>query len=157
MPVIRLETVIAAPIERCFDLMRDVDVHTQSTARTQERAVGGVTTGILKEGDEVTWEAVHFGVRQRLTVKVVRCEPPRLFEDAKVRGAFKAFNHLHEFRAVPGGTQMIDTFRYRSPLGPLGAIADRLFLTRYMRSFLERRARFLKERAESEARQRAEP
>jgi len=32
VPVIRLETWIAAPIERCFDLMRDVEVHTQSTA-----------------------------------------------------------------------------------------------------------------------------
>jgi len=155
MPVIRLETVIAAPIERCFDLMRDVDVHTQSTAETRERAVGGVTTGLLNAGDEVTWEAVHLGVRQRLTVRVVRCEPPCLFEDAQVRGAFQAFTHLHEFQVVPGGTLMIDTFRYSSPLGPLGALADRLFLKRYMRAFLARRAQFLKERAEAEARQRA--
>jgi hypothetical protein len=28
MPVIRIETLIAAPIEQCFDLARDIDFHT---------------------------------------------------------------------------------------------------------------------------------
>ena len=32
MPLITLETVIAAPPERCFDLMRSVEAHTQSTS-----------------------------------------------------------------------------------------------------------------------------
>src|SRR5712692_1454163 len=35
MPTIHLETLIAAPIDRCFDLMRDVDAHIRSTAGTQ--------------------------------------------------------------------------------------------------------------------------
>lgn len=63
MPSIRIETAIAAPPERCFDLARDIDAHVRSTAGTHERAVGGVTTGLMGLGDEVTWEAKHLGVR----------------------------------------------------------------------------------------------
>ena len=57
MPTIRIATSIDAPPERCFDLARDVGAHVRSTAGTGERAVGGVTIGLLELGDEVTWEA----------------------------------------------------------------------------------------------------
>jgi hypothetical protein len=52
-------------------------------------------------------------------------------------------------RPVAGGTLMIDTFRYLSPLGPLGVPADKLFLERYMRGLLVERAAFLKWVAEA--------
>lgn len=64
MPVVHLETFIRAPAQRCFDLMRDVEVHTRTTSRSNEVAVGGKTKGLLTQGDEVTWEAVHLGVKQ---------------------------------------------------------------------------------------------
>jgi len=66
-----------------------------------------------------------------------------------VRGAFKSFAHRHTFRQEAGGTVMVDDFTYRSSLGLLGALADQLFLERYMRAFLEERARTLKQMAES--------
>jgi hypothetical protein len=44
---------------------------------------------------------------------------------------------------------MIDVFEYRSPLGPLGRIADLLFLRRYMRSLLTMRNRHIKAAAEA--------
>jgi ligand-binding SRPBCC domain-containing protein len=144
MPLIRLETFIRAPPDACFDLARDVDAHVQSTARTKERAVGGITTGRLELGDEVTWEAVHFGVRQRLTSRITRFDRPRLFVDEMVRGAFSSFEHVHEFSPESGGTIMVDIFTYRAPLGMLGRLADLVFLERYMREFLGQRARSLK-------------
>ncbi len=70
MPVIELSTVIRAPRERVFDLARSIDAHQVSTKGTQERAVAGVTTGLIGMNEAVTWEARHFGVRQRLTVRV---------------------------------------------------------------------------------------
>ena len=97
----------------------------------------------------MTWEAVHFGVMQRLTARVTQCAPPHVFQDEMVRGAFKSFVHRHTFRQEAGGTVMVDDFTYRSPLGLLGALADQIFLERYMRAFLEERARALKQMAES--------
>lgn len=152
MPLICLETLIAAPAERCFDLSRDVEAHVGSTSDTHERAVGGITTGLIGLGDEVTWEAVHFGVRQRLTSKITRYERPTMFVDEMVRGAFHSFVHEHRFVVEGEQTRMIDRFSYRAPLGPLGSLADVLFLERYMRRLLEKRAAFLKLAAEAPAR-----
>ena len=70
MPVIELSTLISAPRERVFDLARSIDAHQDSTGGTSERAIAGVTRGLIGPNDEVTWEARHLGLRQRLTVRV---------------------------------------------------------------------------------------
>jgi hypothetical protein len=41
MPAIRLEATVKAPVELCFDLSVDVDVHQVSVASNGERAVVG--------------------------------------------------------------------------------------------------------------------
>lgn len=150
MPTIHLETRIAAPPERCFDLARSVDLHMGSMSRTGERAVAGVTEGMMGPGDSVTWEARHFGLRWRLTSRITDFTPPRCFADEQVRGPFAGFRHVHMFTSLDNGsgTLMTDEFAFTAPLGPLGAIANVLFLTRYMRQLLERRNAFLKHHAE---------
>ena len=55
MPVIILTLPIAAPIDVVFDLARSIDLHVQSTAQTNERAVAGRTSGLIGLGEEVTW------------------------------------------------------------------------------------------------------
>jgi hypothetical protein len=37
--ILRLTTVISAPIERCFDLSRSIDLHLVSAAASGERAI----------------------------------------------------------------------------------------------------------------------
>jgi len=151
VPVIVLRTPVAAPPSLCFDRARDVELHQRSTAASRERAVAGVTFGLLGPGDEVTWEAMHFGFRQRLTSRITEFEPPRRFVDEMVHGAFRRFRHEHQFLAAEGGTEMVDIFDYTSPLGPLGRLADVLFLRRYMRRLLRLRNAYLKREAESAA------
>ncbi|HEY8598503.1 MAG TPA: SRPBCC family protein [Thermomicrobiales bacterium] len=148
MPRIQIATVINAPIERCFDLARDIGFHQRSLVHTGERAIGGVTSGMIELGETVTWEATHFGVRQRLTVRITAYDRPHSFVDEMTRGAFARFTHRHTFVAVADGTLMGDDFDYTAPLGPLGKIADRLFLERYMRQLLLTRNRELKRVAE---------
>jgi len=149
VPTIRLVTQINAPVERCFDLARSVDAHTSSTVRTRERAIGGVTAGLLARGDVVTWEAVHCGVRQRLTVRITELDRPHRFVDELVRGAFRELCHVHEFVERDGGTRMVDTFACASPFGPVGRLVNALVLTRYMRAFLRERNTYLKRVAEA--------
>lgn len=151
MPIIILDTYVKAPIGMCFDFSRDVEIHTQTTSQTLERAVGGITTGLLKKGDEVTWEAIHFGVKQKLTAKISEMNEPYTFTDVMVKGVFQSFTHTHEFIENDSGTIMKDTFEYKSPFGILGQLADRLFLEKYMRNFLVSRANELKKIAEIEA------
>jgi ligand-binding SRPBCC domain-containing protein len=150
MPIIELVTPIRAPIERCFDLSRSVELHLASTGETGERAVAGVVRGLLGPGDEVTWRARHFGVWQHLTSRITQYERPRRFRDSMVRGAFARFDHDHFFETDVDGTIMRDRFDFTSPLGPLGRLADALVLTRYMRYFLVERNRVLRAIAESD-------
>jgi ligand-binding SRPBCC domain-containing protein len=148
MAFIRLETSINAPIERCFDLSLSVDLHRRSVAQTHERPVAGVTSGVMKLGDTVTWEAMHFGIKQHLTSKITAYERPYRFTDEMVRGAFQELTHLHEFVSQQPGTLMIDLFAFRAPLGILGKLAETLVLTRYMKRLLLTRNRYLKQVAE---------
>ena len=150
MPIIHLETLIRAPVELCFDLARSVDVHMASTKPSRARAVAGVTSGMMKLGDTVTWEAVHFGVRQRLTSKITVYERPRVFTDEMQRGAFKKWHHTHLFEARGAATLMVDHVRYMSPLGILGRIADQLFLEDYMIRLLAARNKYIKGLAEDQ-------
>ncbi len=150
MPTLRLEMFVRAPRERCFDLSRSVEAHVDSASGTGERAVGGVTRGLLGPGDEVTWAARHFGLPFRLTSRMTGFERPRWFRDSMVRGPFARFDHDHYFDRAEGGTLVRDVFDYASPLGPLGRLADFVAVERHMRAFLAERNERLRELAESE-------
>jgi len=65
-----------------------------------------------------------------------------------VSGAFKSFAHDHRFQEQGGKTLMVDEVEFRSPLGPLGLLVDRLFMTGYLRRLLERRCGAIKFEAE---------
>lgn len=113
--------------------------------RTGELAVAGRVTGLLSLGDEVTWEGRHLGIRQRLSSRVCAFEPPHFFADEMVRGAFASFRHEHRFQALGDGlTRVSDLFTFGSPWGPLGRLADAMFLTRYMRGVLTEHAETLR-------------
>ncbi len=150
MTRILLETSIAAPVERCFNLARSVDVHRSSMSQSSERAVAGVTTGVMSNGDTVTWEAKHLGFTRRLTSKVIELEQPRRFVDVQASGPFAYFTHVHEFVATEHGTLMTDDFEYGVPYGVFGAIGDRLILAGYMRRLLRTRNAYIKRLAESD-------
>lgn len=146
MPSIRLETVIAAPRTACFDLSLSVDAHTGSMAASGERAIAGVTSGVMKLGDMVTWRARHFGIAFRMTSAITEYERPIRFVDEQQHGPFQRWWHEHTFLAVSGGTEtlMVDLVEFNSRLGPLGGITDRLVLDRYMPHLLRRRNAWLK-------------
>lgn len=151
MPVLELQTVINAPAERVFDLARSIEAHQDSAGHTGERAVDGVISGLIGLNETVTWEARHLGVRQRLTVRITKYDSPMHFQDVMIKGAFREMRHDHFFERADERTIMRDRFEFRSPGGPLGWLFDRIFLTGYMRRFLERRNAALKQAAESDA------
>lgn len=149
MPEIRLETHINAQPERCFDLMRDMRIHTQTTLQTNEKAIDGVTDGMIWLGQTVTFEGTHFGIRQKLKVMVIEFDRPRRFVDAMVEGAFRSFVHVHEFESRGDCTMMSDILTWTSPMGMLGQLVDSLFIKRHLRGLVELRNRRLKQLAES--------
>lgn len=61
-----------------------------------------MTSGLLGLGDQVTWSARHFGWRWQLTSRINAYDRPRHFRDSMVWGAFKRFDHDHEFEQRDG-------------------------------------------------------
>lgn len=149
MAIVTVEIQINAPTEVCFDLARDIELHCKTSTSTKERAVAGVTSGLISLGESVTFEGVHFGIRQRLTSKIVEYDKPKYFVDEMTKGAFKFLKHTHEFVPTTNGTLMKDTLVWKSPLGFLGKIADKLFLESHMRKFVVERNNKLKAIAEN--------
>lgn len=148
MPRFEITTEIAAPPQRCFDLARDIDFHVRSLEHTGERAVAGVTTGLIGPDQTVTFEGKHLGITQRLTSKITGFNPPHHFRDEMVRGAFRRFAHDHHFDLTPTGTRMRDLFDFASPFGPVGWVVDRVFMANYLKELLTERAIALKTEAE---------
>jgi ligand-binding SRPBCC domain-containing protein len=145
-------TLIDAPIERCFDLARSVEVHLAGNTHFGEQAVAleGATSGLLNLGDTVTWRAHHFFVRQCLTSRITAFDPPAYFQDTMLRGAFRFMQHDHYFRSLPSGkTEMRDVFRFAAPVPLFGQIAETLILRRYMQALLHERNAVIQEIAES--------
>ncbi|HTD98655.1 MAG TPA: SRPBCC family protein [Mucilaginibacter sp.] len=148
MPIIELVTEINAPIEKCFDLARSIDLHIKSTKQTGEQAIAGKTSGLIGLGETVTWRAKHFGIWQNLTSKITEYDYPNYFVDEMVDGTFKSIRHEHHFTMVDNYTVMKDVFVFESPLGLLGRLANFLFLRNYMKKLLEERNRVIKAVAE---------
>lgn len=124
-------------VERLFDQSLSIDAHIESMARSGERAIGGVTSGLIGLGETVTWSARHFGWRFRMTSEITALDRPRRFVDEQVRGPFRTFRHEHRFETQDRQTVMTDILTIASPV--FGRLAERLVLVPYLRRLIRQR------------------
>jgi len=150
MPIIELTTEINSTLEICFDLSRSIDLHKISIAQTNEEAIEGKTSGLIELNETVTWQAKHFGIRQKLTSKITAFDRPNYFVDEQIKGIFDSIIHQHKFEQVGNRVIMIDIFEFNSPFGILGRIFNKLVLTNYLKKLLNERNKIIKEFAETE-------
>jgi ligand-binding SRPBCC domain-containing protein len=143
---IRLQTWIDAPVERCFLLSLSVDLHLASTSRTLEHTIDGVTTGLIGEGESVTFRARHLGRWWQHTSRIEALRPYSYFRDVMVAGVFRSFEHQHHFAAMDDGTRMRDEIQFSAPWGALG----RILMRRRLLQILRERNAHIKQVAESE-------
>ncbi len=67
-----------------------------------------------------------FGLRWRTRFEA--WQAPERFVDVQERGPYRCWWHEHRFEALGGTTRMRDRVLYSPPCGPLGRLAQRLFL-----------------------------
>ena len=150
MDTIRLETWIDAPVERCFLLSLSVDLHLASAGSSREQAIEGVTTGLISEGQTVTFRGRHLGLKLRHKSRIDALRPYSYFRDVMVSGVFSRFEHEHHFAAMDDGTRLRDEIRFTAPWGAIGRLATRFLVKRHLTIFLMERNAGLKQAAESE-------
>ncbi|APQ19397.1 SRPBCC family protein [Maribacter hydrothermalis] len=150
MPKIELITEINSKIDICFDLARSIDLHKISTEKTNEEAIEGKVSGLIGLNEYVTWQATHFGIKQKLTSKITVYERPYYFVDEQLKGIFKSIRHEHKFEQFEERVIMTDIFEFYSPFGLLGKLLDKLILTNYLQKLLIDRNNVIKEFAETD-------
>ena len=144
MTQIQLKTVITGLVNEVFEISRSIDFHVQSAAKTQEKAIAGVTSGPIGLGQSVTWRGKHFGLFLTHTSKIVEMVKNESFTDVMTQGHFTYFVHQHSFKQEGTEVIMYDKLQYKVPYGLLGKVLDSLFIKRHLRNFLTERNMHIK-------------
>ena len=150
MTTIKLTTEINAPIQLVFDLNRNIDIHKLSTSKSNETAIAGVTSGLINQGETVTWRGKHFGIYLTHKSLIPEMEFPNYFIDEMMEGRFKKFKHTHTFSEENGKTVVMDKIEYETPFGIFGKIFDQIVLKSHLTKFIQERNAFIKKNAENQ-------
>ena len=129
--------------ETAFDLSLSIDAHLDSFGHTGERAVDGVTTGVIGLGElrDVAGPSLRDHVDD--DEHDHRVGPAALRRRRATQGPFRSFRHEHRFQPVDGGTTLLDHVEFEAPFGLLGRAVERLVLARYLRHLIAVRNTFL--------------
>lgn len=72
-------------------------------------------------------------VRVTWVTEITEAIDSRMFVDEQRKGPYTLWRHRHTFEESDGGVLMTDVVEYAIPLGPLGRIANALFVAREVR------------------------
>jgi ligand-binding SRPBCC domain-containing protein len=148
MANIHLVTKIKASKKIVFDISRNIDIHQKSASKSKEKAIAGVTSGLINLNETVTWRGKHFGFYLTHKSRITVMDLSDYFVDEMEEGKFKTFKHQHFFEEINGVTTMTDLLEYETPFGIFGKLFDVLFLKKHLTQFLLDRNKILKETAE---------
>lgn len=99
----------------------------------------------LERGSLLRYRLRLFGVPVSWRTAIVAWSPPHGFTDVQLSGPYRIWEHEHRFSPLPAGTEVYDHVRYRIPLGPAGALAQRLFVGHWLADIFDYRAERLRE------------
>ncbi len=150
MTTLRLITKINASKKVVFDLSRNIDVHQTSASKTNEKAIAGVTSGLINFNETVTWRGKHFGFYLTHKSRITAMNLYDYFVDEMEEGTFKFFKHEHSFIEKEDKTVMIDNLHYETPFGIIGKLLDTFLLKKHLLNFIIDRNKILKELSENQ-------
>ena len=147
MPTLTFETVVAASLAKVWASHEDIlgaipalsppanGVKVESADLPPRAGTRVVLTARGPLGRRIRWVAVY-----------VEHRPPgpagesAAFVDEQESGPFAAWRHEHLFTRIDeSSTRLTDRITYRVPLGPVGWIADQLFVRRQLRAMFRHR------------------
>lgn len=94
----------------------------------------------MQAGTLIDYQIKLFSVPMRWRTRIDYFDPPHQFIDRQVRGPYKFWLHTHEFKATDGGTLITDRVEYQLRLGPIGWIANKVFVARTLARIFDHRA-----------------
>ena len=74
---------------------------------------------------------------------VSKVDAPFCFTCKQSEGPYNYWRHQHMFREIPGGTEIEDIINYEIPYGPIGQLANSLFVKKQLKGIFEHRHKVL--------------
>jgi ligand-binding SRPBCC domain-containing protein len=143
--VLAREQVVARPRPEVFAFFADAANLERLTPASLRFRIKSPLPIEMRPGAVIEYDLSLVGVRFGWRTLIERFEAPERFVDVQARGPYRLWRHTHAFEEVPGGTRIVDRVEYELPLGPLGALAHRLFVARQLNAIFEYRRRVIAE------------
>jgi ligand-binding SRPBCC domain-containing protein len=99
----------------------------------------------LERGSHLRYRLRLFGLPVRWHTEIVDWRPPRSFTDLQLSGPYPLWEHTHRLSPAPGGTEIYDLVRYRTPGGPLAGLVRRVAVRRWLDDIFDYRADRMRE------------
>lgn len=150
MAAIHLTTFIAAPIERVFDLTRNLAVYKYVFNSRKEKFSSASGANLLVKGETVSIIAKHAGKERLSTLKITTVQRPSLLVEEQVKGDLLSFRHEHHFKSIDNGTIVIDLIEYGVLRDFVGRYLGKIYLKNYLEELTRKRNEVIRSYAETE-------
>ena len=128
---LRCEQLFPLSLKETFEFFKDPANLSRITPPWLNFVIRTRDLGMAK-GAEIDYTIRWMGLPLHWKTIIAEYEPPFEFVDVQAKGPYQLWHHRHTFRPTEEGTLVTDIVHYELPLGPLGALAHRLFVRRQL-------------------------
>jgi ligand-binding SRPBCC domain-containing protein len=139
------ETLIPAPRDRVFPFFAvaaNLERLTPPSLRLRILTPGPIE---IRAGTVIEYRLSLSGLPVRWRSLIETWEPPARFADVQLTGPYAFWRHTHSFEEAGDQTRMRDRVEYALPFGPLGALANGLFVKRRLAEIFDFRERAVRD------------
>lgn len=126
-------TFLDRPLDEVFSFFSKAENLGAITPPTMTFSIKTQLPIEMSEDLEIDYDIELGPVPMRWRSRIEAWEPNRRFVDSQIRGPYARWWHEHRFEATENGTAMVDRVYYSPPLGPIGWIANKLFIAPMLR------------------------
>jgi uncharacterized protein len=135
---LRVKAIVNAPLDRTFAFFSKADNLGLLTPASMKFAIEGAAPA-MATGTVIDYRIAIGPMPLSWRTRIAEWEPGRSFVDVQDKGPYTLWRHRHAFEDDGGRTVMEDRVLYTPPLGPLGRIANRLFIAPELRRIFQYR------------------
>lgn len=142
----RTQTIQATMDEVWSFMISPLNLKSMAPEYVKVKVTSNDTTQEIYAGKIITY-VVHpvLGIPMKWVSEIAKFEKFKYFVDEQRSGPFKVWHHEHFFEETSDGILMTDIVTYVPPLGPIGRIANWLFIAKKLKSIFDHRAKTIAE------------
>lgn len=138
MHQLRHTKFVPVDIQTCWDFFSSPNNLKKITPEKMGFNVKNEIPEKMYEGLMIAYSVTPIlGIPMNWITEITKIEHLSYFVDEQRLGPYKIWHHEHHFKAVEGGTEIIDILSYVMPLGFLGTIAHALFVKNTVKDIFE--------------------